>query len=284
MVQHRRVLDETIVPPRRRPNQRADVLSKGAKGQLRFQVEAVRHPDRDGYKMGKIDDEASIRAFKDANPQLSEEFIRLTSPLSAHPINWISCPQPHPILNEEGELEEAISGSEKFRTADIIVTTFAQARLLQLRNQHLPRDWTVWFDDPDVSDVHVGTFSPTIPSDMEKFQKDQQREAGRARQASGQKYFARDSRQSLGAAVRRHRCVYTTTEKVTLRAAEKLVKDRGERVVVHDMMEGVTGGKITLLGTNKVIRLLRWHHSVDDPETGERRPRCTVDCRWPGPA
>ena len=43
-----------------------------------------------------------------------------------------------------------------------------------------------------------------------------------------------------------------TTEKVTLQAIDKLVSRRDEYVIIHDEMEAVAGGKVTLLGTEKV--------------------------------
>jgi len=225
-------------------------LSKGAKAVFRFGVDVVRHAPTNPFDAGKIDDEASIQAFKEENPGLSEEFIRLTWHFF-RPDKLHFGPEINPNVNSDEDLEDWIAGSQKFKTADIIVTTFAQARLLRLRNQHLPREWTVWFDDPDVSD-----FSDIEPYDPERWgelSEDEQRAKGiRAHAASGQRYFKRDPRQSLGAAVSRLRCVYTTTEQVTLRAATTILQRRGEFVYTHDKMEGVLGGKITLLGTVKV--------------------------------
>jgi hypothetical protein len=213
-----------VTPPRQAPINVQLFLSKGAKALARFGVDAVRQTPRNPFDAGRIDDEASIQAFKAANPNLSEEFIRLSWHFFA-PDRLNFGREPYPVTDDAGELDELLSGSEKLKTADIIVTTFAQIRLLRVRNHHLSWDWTVWVDDPDVSD-----FSDIEPYEPERWgelsEKEQQTAGIVSRQATGQRYYRRDHRQSIGAAVRRHRCVYTTTERVTLRAAKKLLQDR----------------------------------------------------------
>jgi hypothetical protein len=243
------VLGGEVTPPRQAPVNVQLFLSKGAKALARFGVDAVRQPPKNPFDAGRIDDDASIQAFKAANPNLSEEFIRLSWHFFA-PDRLHLASEPYPG-DEEGELDEVLSGSEKFKTADIIVTTFAQIRLLRVRNHQLSWDWTVWVDDPDVNDF--ADIEPYEPERWGELSEEEQETAGIvSRQATGQRYYRRDHRQSMGAAVRRHRCVYTTTERVTLKAAKKLLQDRRENIVVHDKMEGVSGGKITLLGTDKV--------------------------------
>jgi len=92
--------------------------------------------------------------------------------------------EPYPVTNEEGEFEEWMSGSEKFNTADIVVTTFSQARLLRLRHQRLSKDWTVWFDHPDVSDLV--DIEPYEPERWGEIPEEEQRAAGIAtRKATG---------------------------------------------------------------------------------------------------
>lgn len=265
-------LGEEYAPPMEAPINVQLFLSKGAKAVRRFGVDVVRLPKEHPFDPGKIDDEASILAFREANPKLSEELIRLI---------WHFCKPDRlrfgteliPVATDDGEMDDLEAGSQKFNTADIIVTTFAQARLLRVRNQFLPFEWTIWFDDPDVSDfADIEPYDPEVWGD---FDEDELAEKGIVtRIATGQKYFKRDPGQSLGSAVSRHRCVYTTTEQVTLRAAKKITDRRNEYTLVHDGMEGVSGGKITLLGTNKVYasydgiiplmvrRLVKEGHSV----------------------
>lgn len=225
-------------------------LSKGAKALMRFGVDPVRHPPKNPFNAGEIDDAASVKAFKEAKPELSEDLIRLT---------WHLCtadrlafgPEQQVILNDDDEIEELVTGRQKFDTADIIVTTFAQVRLLRVRNQDLPLNWIVWFDDPDVNDL--SDIEPYESEHWGEIAEDEQADKRVVRhQATGQEYFTRDSRQSLGQAVRHHKCVYTTTEQVTLKATRKLIAKRREYVIVHDEMEAISGGKITLLGTHKV--------------------------------
>ena len=243
-------LGPEYIRPREAPVNVELFLSKGAKALRLFGVDAVRHPPKHPFDPGMIDDAASVQAFKDAKPELSDELIRLTWHLCS-PDKLVFGPPPNAIINEEDELEELVAGVQKFDSADIIVTTFAQARLLGVRNQDLPFNWTVWFDDPDASDL--SDIEPYEPERWGELDEEEQKEKGIIqRPASGQKYFRRDRRQSLGDAVRHHRCVYTTTERVTLKAIEKLVRRRREYVIVHDKMEALAGGRITLLGTEKV--------------------------------
>jgi len=250
----RQEVSGTLGPEYARPTQ-APVqvelfLSKGAKAIRLFGVDAVRFPPKNPFDAGVIDEEASVQVFKEARPDLSEELIRLTWHLCS-PDKLTFYPAANAIINEDDELEELVAGAQRFNSADIIVTTFAQARLLRVRNQVLPLNWTVWFDDPDVNDL--SDIEPYEPERWGELDEEEQKEKGIIEHpASKQKYFRRDRRQSLGAAVRRHCCVYTTTERVTLKATEKLVKRRREEVIVHDEMEPVAGGRITLLGTEKV--------------------------------
>lgn len=244
------VFGDEVAPSKHAPINVQLYLGKGAKALARFGVDVVREPAPEPYRLGKIDDEASIQAFKAAKPQLSEEFIRLSWQFFG-PDRLPFGQDSYPVTDEDGDEDELLPGSEKFKTADIIVTTLAQARLLRVRKQRLSWDWTVWFDDPDVTDF--ADIEPHEPERWGELSEEQERAAGIVtRQATGQKYYTRDLRQSLGAAVQRHRCVYTTTEKVTLRAAKKLLGGRGEYLIIHDKMEGVIGGQITLLGTDKV--------------------------------
>ena len=243
------VLEPTSSPMKISPVNVTMLLSKGAKARRRFGVDPVRGEPDDPFHIGPIDDEASIEAFKVAKPKLSEEFIRL-SWLFFGPDRLHFGREAQLETNEDGELVEVVTGWEKYSSADIIVTTFAQARLLRARKQYIPWEWIAWFDDPDISD-----FSDIEPYDPERWgelTKEEEAAKGIVQYRSQQKYFERDEKQSLGLAVRNHRCVYTTTERMTLRAAKIFLDRRDERVIVHDEMEGVSGGKITILGTQAV--------------------------------
>jgi hypothetical protein len=225
------------------------LLSKGAKARRRFGVDPVRGERDDPYDIGEIDDEASIQAFMNAQPKLSEEFIRLSWLFfGADRLHFGKEVQLE--TNEDGELVEVVAGWEKYSSADIIVTTFAQARILRARNQYIPWEWIAWFDDPDISDFSdIETYDPER---WGEFTEEEEKAKGIVQYRSRQKYFKRDEQQSLGRAVRHHRCVYTTTERMTLRAAKIFLDRRDERVIVHDEMEGVSGGQITILGTQAV--------------------------------
>jgi hypothetical protein len=225
------------------------LLSKGAKARRRFGVDPVRQEPDNPFDLGDIDDEASIQAFKIAKPKLSEEFIRLSWLFfGADRLHFGREAQVE--TSEEGEQIEVVTGWEKYSSADIIVTTFAQARLLRIRNQYIPWEWIVWFDDPDISDF--ADIEPHDPERWGELTEEEEAAKGIVQYRSGQKYFERNPKQSLGRSVRNHRCVYTTTERMVLRAAKIFLDRRDERVVVHDEMEGVSGGRITILGTQAV--------------------------------
>lgn len=237
-------------------------LSKDGKARRRFGVPVVRKKKNRPFKVGAIDEEASIQACIAANPKLNPAFIRLCWQfLSPDQMHGGFGDHPYDSNDDEegGDDPSTARPDEEFSAdddvnvahgANIIVTTFAQLRILKLKKQYVPTDWLIWFDDPDISDV----------IDIERHDSKKHGEIG-ARSSlegmskiNGRWYFTRDSKQSLGWAFRKNKCVYTTTEIITKQAIERLLKKRQEYLVVHDKMEGIVGGHITVLGTDKVYK------------------------------
>ena len=109
----------------------------------------------------------------------------------------------------------------------------------------IPKDWVIWFDDPDIMDV----------IDIELYDTDKWKELSddnfekKTTNRNGKTYFKRHQEQSLGHSLKDYKCIYTTTESLTLRGIETMMKNRQEEVITHDKMYNISGGMITILGT-----------------------------------
>lgn len=228
--------------------------SKEAKIRNRFKVEAVRSRPSNPFESGRIDDEASIQRIIEHHPEIPRGLVRLTwqflgqDCLYDDVIRMLN--QAEACAEEHGDIERPIASmlDQTSTSGAIIVTTFAQLRTLHSRMQFIPKDWIVWFDDPDISDVvDIAQF------DRQQFGHWTDEEIDtRTFKINGRRYHGRPARESLGRPYSDHLCVYTTTERITLRAIQKLVSKHGQRTRLHDRMEGIAGGKITVLGTEKV--------------------------------
>ena len=222
--------------------------SKDGKIRKRFGVPVVRADSSDPFRTGKIQVEESIQAIIRANPTLSPDFIRLSWQFfGADVLSFERLPAP--IFDEDGNLvDDNEGGNYVGQDVDVLVTTFAQLRILKLKGQNIPNDWMIWIDDPDISDVvDIDPYDPErwgelSDEDLEK----------KTRQVNGKRYFRRDPAQSLGYAYRYHKCVYTTTEVLTRDAIGLMMRRRIEEYLIHDKMTHLNGGRITILGTCRV--------------------------------
>lgn len=221
--------------------------SKDAKVRRRFRVSPVRSKQKSPYGMGKILDEETIQAIIKHNPDLNPDYIRLSWEFfSTDTLSHQSLPEKTTLEAQttEPDIGDGYSGID----TNILVTTFAQLRILSQKNQYIPHDWIVWIDDPDDSDVidiepyDIGRWDE-LPSD--KLEE-------KTCVINEKRYFRRNLKESLGYAYRYHKCIYTTTEMVTKEGICKLFKSREEEYIVHDKMNNLYGGTITVLGTNKV--------------------------------
>ena len=227
-------------------------LSKDAKARRRFGVPVERGNTARPYEVGRILDDESLTKFKANNPNLSDQFIRVcwaflqqdeffvydSSLEPGYSTNFV---ENHPLWDR---FNQGLVGKD----ADILVTTHAQLRLLVQKNRHVPMDRIVWVDDPDITDV----------IDIEAYdshrhgQIDWDNPPENTRVVNGNTYFARPEEQSIGLGQRNNICIYTTTEVLTRQAIENLLNRRHEEYVLHDKMNFLTGGRITILGTSKV--------------------------------
>jgi len=223
------------------------VRSKDAKARKRFNSKVVRSPQRTPYKPGYIDEEASLDEFIKNNPDLSEKFIRLSwAFFTTDEFAFESIPfrQLDENMEEVGDLLAPMF-DENIR---VIVTSFEQLRIHRLKNVFIPPDWTIWFDDPDINDV-----IDIDPYDLEKWKElSGEKLAIETKVINDRHYFRRDREQSLGYPLVKYQCIYTTTEGITKQAIELMMRRRNEHFLVHDEMNHIFGGNITILGTHKV--------------------------------
>lgn len=222
--------------------------SKDGKIRKRFGVPVVRTDSPDPFRTGKILEEESIQSIIKANPKLSPAFIRLSWQFFGADVLAFQR-LPDPTFDEDGELVlDGEDGNYVGHDADILVTTFAQLRILKLKGQHIPPSWIIWIDDPDISDV-----IDIHPYDTDRWGELSEEELDKkTRMVNGKRYFRREPAQSLGFAYRFHKCVYTTTEVLTRDAIALMMRRRNESFLIHDKMTHLAGGKITILGTKRV--------------------------------
>ena len=236
------------------------VRSKDAKARKRFGSKFVRGDSPKPFTAGPILEEETIELFIKNNPELTPEFIRLSWQFFS-PDQWAFEAIQHPEFNEEGDVvcEDLTTPLEDNNTR-IILTSFEQLRIHKLRNVSIPNDWIIWFDDPDTSDViDIELYDEErwgkLPEDrikdpMEALKKNIP--IGPILDKKDYCYFMREYEQSLGYNLRFYKCIYTTTEVVTKKALSVLMLRRQEEYQVHDEMDDISGGVITILGTGKV--------------------------------
>jgi len=222
--------------------------SKDAKARRRFGTKTVREEPSKPFSTGRILDKETIESFIKNNPDLSPDFIRLSWQFfSSDRLSFET--MSHPERDEEGNIiSDEISAPLADGNTRIILTTFEQLRLHRLRNTYIPSDWIIWFDDPDITDV-----IDIDPYDIDKWgELPEHRLNKETREVNGKRYYTRNPNQSLGYSLRDHKCVYTTTEVITRQAIELMMKKRREECIVHDEMDNIVGGTITILGTHMV--------------------------------
>ncbi|MBU1691610.1 MAG: hypothetical protein KKD65_12865 [Gammaproteobacteria bacterium] len=221
--------------------------SKDAKARRRFGVPVERGQARSPFDTGKILDEESVQAFIKNRPDLNPEFIKLAWRFFTP--DRLSFERISPPSEEEEEDEDhrgSIDVSEEGGV--IVVTTFAQLRIMNPKKQFVPKNWIVWFDDPDISDVI--DIDPYTTVDWGWLP--EQEVESKTIDINGRLYFRRNEKQSLGYVFARHRRIYTTTEIVTKEAIQKMAGVRKDKFLVHDKMNNIAGGEVTILGTRLV--------------------------------
>lgn len=225
-------------------------LSRDGKARRRFGVKVERTESHRPYRVGRVLDDETLLKFKEKNPNLSEEFIRVCWAFFEGDEFFVDDFLPDPEMAEESDDVLWDRSNQMFigKDADILVTTHAQLRIINEKKSKIPGNRIVWVDDPDIWDViDIEAYDRQKHGviDFENPPKD-------TTEVNGSLYFKRHPRQSLGFGQQGNTCIYTTTERLTLQAIEKLLTDRKEEYVVHDEMNFLSGGRITILGTSKV--------------------------------
>lgn len=211
----------------------------------RFNVKVGRRPGRP-FAPGDVIVEDTIREIMRVHPHLSERLIRMTwAILGGDPVRLQQMAVPDvidAIPDTPFDDEDLIFDDMGNEPPAIIFTTFTQLRLVGAKFDRIPLNWIIWIDDPDLDEF----------LDIKPRREDSTGDASKIKTIDGSTYDVRPEIQSLGLAFKHHRCIYTTTERVTLRLLTHHLDKHGISHEVHGERHRVTGGKITILGTDKV--------------------------------
>lgn len=211
----------------------------------RFNVK-VRRKAGGPFTPGDLIPDETIEDIRRENPRLSEKFIRVAwTILGDDPVRFRRMAIPdHVDVTPDTPVddEDLIFDDMGSEPPAMIFTTFAQLRLLAAKHDRIPMNWIIWIDDPDLDE-----FLDIKPRDSSAKADD-----AKTTTIDGTSYDIRPEVQSLGLPFKHHRCIYTTTERMTLRLLEHHLGKHNTPYTVHGKRQQVTGGKITLLGTDKV--------------------------------
>jgi len=266
---------------------KADIkIAYGIDGYIRdmFNVKTIRKPSNNPFLPGELLIEETIKSICEAHPKVSEKYIRLYVALMKPPQT-----DQFMALTNIGDMPEDIHGNTepirtyyKYPTHDdddstvqskrrMIITTYAQLRLVNVLHDFIPREWIIWIDDPSIEDVI--DISP-LKSNKKIFEGNYELEerisdgnysladlkeiidgrTSRVKVVNKRYYHWRDRNKSLGVIFSKYKCIYTTTELITKSAIIKMVKKHAPQFVVHNNMELLMGSEITILGTEMVRR------------------------------
>lgn len=206
--------------------------------QRRFKVK-VRRGQSGAFQPGDVKVEETITEIIETHPNLDEKFIRLSWNflLEVDGFRSMATPDVLSIERVDGETE-----TDNAVPPAIIFTTYTQLRLFEVKGDSIPKNWIIWFDDPDIHElIDIKPAPPPTPrTKKEKLEID------------GTRYDSRPEELSLGLPLKDHRCIYTTTEHLTVRKLKHLLDSRDEKYQVHGDRFPVLGGRVSILGTKAV--------------------------------
>lgn len=212
--------------------------------QRRFKVK-VRRTSGGTFRPGDVESEQTVQDIIASNQNLNEKFIRLSLAFLRDGDRFSNFAVPDIVsvepIDKSGVDEDYLDGLGDDPPA-MIFTTFAQLRLLEAKSDNIPLNWIIWIDDPDIDElIDIKPAKETKrPPKKEKPVID------------GTRYDVRDEYHSLALPLKDHRCIYTTTERVTVKKLKHFLDSRNEEYLVHGDRYHVTGGKVTILGTQAV--------------------------------
>jgi hypothetical protein len=229
------------------------VVALSAEGRLlkRFGVKYQRESSA-GFRVGKIRVEETIREIQAAHPHLSRKFVRLSFHILGGDAERL-LDLVERVENDEADREPEGIADDELKCFDpdvtdaspvIVFTTIARLRLLQSIKEFVPKKWLIWIDDPDI-DEFLDIKPVKARSEASKCKP-------KTRIIDGTRYDLRNTDHRLVEALRWHHCIYTTTEKMTLRLMENAFRWVNIRFHVHGKRELLYNGNITLLGTSAV--------------------------------
>lgn len=206
--------------------------------QRRFKVK-VKRSKSSSFQPGEIKEDETITEIIDTHPNLSERFIRLTWNFLLETGGFTPITTPDVVSIKQVDDPE---GLEDANPPSMIFTTFTQLRLFDVKGDSIPQNWIIWFDDPDIQDL-IDIKPAPPPSPRSKKVK---------LEINGTRYDVRPEELSLGLPLKDHRCIYTTTEQLTVRKLKHLLDNRDEQYQVHGDRFPIFGGRVTILGTRAV--------------------------------
>ncbi len=211
----------------------------------RFKVKLKRSVSKP-FAPGKTNQEQSIEEIIRTNPQMDERFIRVTWNILKGDDRFMSMTSPDVVSVEpEENIDPEIDFFESLGESPpaIIFTTIASLRTLKVKKDNIPLNWIIWVDDPDADEfVDIKPANGTPKTELPANQLE----------INGTRYDTRPEDTSLGMGFLNHRCIYTTTEKITLKLLEHHLGKLGVKFRLHGERYRLTGGNITLLGTKTV--------------------------------
>lgn len=233
-------------------------ISRSFEGYInkRFKTKLSRQSAKRNFEIGDIKETESKAEIKRKNPELTDRFISL----SWHMLSEATYRFSEIAVYDDLYLDEYKSSDDPDHANDdrlaIIFTTFAQLRLVKRKKDRIPLHWIIWFDDPDVDELMdikpANKIKHATTSDANSMSLDTS--VIEQKEINGTLYDVRPADTSFGVSYPNHRCIYTTTEKVTLRLLEHVFKRRNEDYQIHGERHRVTGGRITILGTQAVYK------------------------------
>lgn len=212
----------------------------------RFKVK-IKRKESKPFSPGKKLDHQTIEEIINTHPHLDERFIKLTWNILGWNDNQFKSMAIPDVVSVDGDVDydPDLDFFDELGNDPpaIIFTTIAQLRLLEVKHDRVPLNWIIWIDDPDLDEMIDIKRVESIKN---------QEESSNRKLINGTLYDLRDNNQSIGVPFENHRCIYTTTEKVTCRLLEHLLKSRKVPYQIHGERFKVTGGHITILGTSGV--------------------------------
>lgn len=197
----------------------------------RFGCKPVYIPSDNPYQIGNLDKDATIEAIQQSCPSYSYEFLSCFIEINK-------------VKSEEVPMFDS---RYQGNPSSIIFTTIMQANLMTSISRSVGKNWIVVFDDPDLQDAIDIAIVDTDAVDPDHVES-----STNITNINQTAYYVRPRYLSTGAGYKSNTTIFTTTEELTTKALCINLAKRSERYRTHDVQHPVSGGDITILGSNIV--------------------------------